>query len=376
MRTRRRCLTEKVEAEAIVWWLRTVPIITRCRQVLATLRVFCVSIVVFSRRIQAGQDFQIPIRISPLNDGYATLTNQDCHRHLRIDNYRGMIKPHSSDSLALCACKIFRSQQKQQKEVWIIIYPRQSQRVINSACQTQSQTHKASEMILCNSHRSWMCISDICQDFVHLTYRLGIDHVPRFRSTPPCNSETWHQNTSAYIEIPKHKRSAFRCFQTFWSSRNGLKLSAYNMTLVYTIVKLTKEGDGSLLRNLQITLITTSKPLFSPPSYLKLHIPSVFSFQYAPVAECIPLLPTWGLPSLPVASFFISLVSVFAAELSCVALPLLRAEVGTRCWIIVLLTAYLYEGEPPAGDDSEMRDFRIEFLIETTFRSCKPWGGG
>lgn len=29
--------------------------------------------------------------------------------------------------------------------------------------------------------------------------------------------------------------------------------------------------------------------------------------------------------------------------------------------MIVLLTAYLKEGEPPAGDDSDIRDFRIEF---------------
>jgi hypothetical protein len=59
---------------------------------------------------------------------------------------------------------------------------------------------------------------------------------------------------------------------------------------------------------IQITLMTTSKPLLSPPSYLKLHIPSVFSFQYAPVALCIPLRPTWGLPSVLVASVLISLV--------------------------------------------------------------------
>lgn len=43
---------------------------------------------------------------------------------------------------------------------------------------------------------------------------------------------------------------------------------------------------------IQMTDITTSSPLFSPPSYLKLHMPSVFSFQYAPVALCIPLRPT------------------------------------------------------------------------------------
>jgi len=117
---------------------------------------------------------------------------------------------------------------------------------------------------------------------------------------------------------------------------------------------------------IQITDITTSRPLFSPPSYLKLHIPSVFSFQYAPVALCMPLLPTWGFPSVPVASF-LSLVeiapSLLGIELSWVALARLSAEVGTRCWMIVLLTAYLYDGVPPAGDDSEIKERRMELMI-------------
>src|SRR4051812_32051314 len=102
--------------------------------------------------------------------------------------------------------------------------------------------------------------------------------------------------------------------------------------------------------------MTTSSPLFSPPSYLKLHIPSVFSFQYAPVAECIPLLPTWGLPSVKVASPAGSLVVGCAVLcwVSCVGLGLFRDEVGTRCWMIVLLTAYLNEGVPPLGEDSDI----------------------
>jgi hypothetical protein len=37
--------------------------------------------------------------------------------------------------------------------------------------------------------------------------------------------------------------------------------------------------------------------------------------------------------------------------------------------MIVLLTAYLYEGDPLAGDDSEMRDFRIEFFVDLMVRS-------
>jgi hypothetical protein len=38
-----------------------------------------------------------------------------------------------------------------------------------------------------------------------------------------------------------------------------------------------------------------------------------------------------------------------------------RAEDGTRCWIMVLLTAYLKLGCPPGGDDSEIRERSIEF---------------
>jgi len=114
---------------------------------------------------------------------------------------------------------------------------------------------------------------------------------------------------------------------------------------------------------IQITDITTSRPLFSPPSYLKLHMPSVFSFQYAPVALCIPLLPTWGFPSVPVASLLLVeiVASVLAVELSWAVLARFRVEVGTRCWMMVLLTAYLYDGDPPVGDDSEMRERKMEF---------------
>ena len=115
---------------------------------------------------------------------------------------------------------------------------------------------------------------------------------------------------------------------------------------------------------IQMTDITTSRPLLSPPSYLKLHMPSVFSFQYAPVALCMPLLPTWGFPSVPEASV-LSLVEIVASflgtELSWTALARFRVEVGTRCWMMVLLTAYLNDGVPPAGDDSEISDRRMEF---------------
>jgi hypothetical protein len=62
---------------------------------------------------------------------------------------------------------------------------------------------------------------------------------------------------------------------------------------------------------------------------------------------------------------FLSLVeivaSVLGTELSWAALALFNVEVGTRCWMIVLLTAYLYDGVPPAGEDSEIRDRKMEF---------------
>lgn len=48
-------------------------------------------------------------------------------------------------------------------------------------------------------------------------------------------------------------------------------------------------------------------------------------------------------------------------EDSWAALALLREDVGTRCWMMVLFTAYLYAGVPPAGEDSEIKARRIEF---------------
>ena len=68
------------------------------------------------------------------------------------------------------------------------------------------------------------------------------------------------------------------------------------------------------------------------------------------------------------ASVLASLVEIFASSFSAdgnedswAAFALLRAEVGTRCWMIVLLTAYLNDGEPPVGEDSEIKERRIEF---------------
>lgn len=68
---------------------------------------------------------------------------------------------------------------------------------------------------------------------------------------------------------------------------------------------------------------------------------------------------------MPVASVFASLVVIFAslavgAPDSWVALAF-RAEVGTRCWMMVLFTAYLNDGVPPVGEDSEINDLRMEF---------------
>jgi len=48
---------------------------------------------------------------------------------------------------------------------------------------------------------------------------------------------------------------------------------------------------------IHVTLMTTSKPFVSPFSYLKLHMPSLSLFQYAPVAECMPLRPTAPFPA-------------------------------------------------------------------------------
>ena len=45
-------------------------------------------------------------------------------------------------------------------------------------------------------------------------------------------------------------------------------------------------------RDIQMTLMITSKPFDPDFSYLKFHMPSLSLFQNAPEAECIPILPT------------------------------------------------------------------------------------
>lgn len=77
---------------------------------------------------------------------------------------------------------------------------------------------------------------------------------------------------------------------------------------------------------IHIMLTTISIPLLSPPSNLKLHMPSRSLFQYAPLALCMPRRPT--LLTSP----------AFSASASA-SLPVLRGSL--RCWMIVLLTANL-----------------------------------
>lgn len=106
---------------------------------------------------------------------------------------------------------------------------------------------------------------------------------------------------------------------------------------------------------IHMTQMTTSMPLASPPSYLKLHMPSFSLFQYAPEALCIPLLPTLLLSPA-------------------VSTPPGRAS--DKCWMIVLLTANLNgAGESADGFDSEISDWRIFDCNETSVfvtRECLP----
>lgn len=116
--------------------------------------------------------------------------------------------------------------------------------------------------------------------------------------------------------------------------------------------------------------MTMSMPLLSPPSYLKLHMPSVFSLQKAWVAECMPRRPTCGLPSVAVAPLATSPPSlVLMLGLSDLAslppLGLLRADVGTRCCMMVLLTTNLWAGAwEPEGVASDIRALNTEFWRE------------
>jgi len=38
-------------------------------------------------------------------------------------------------------------------------------------------------------------------------------------------------------------------------------------------------------------------------------------------------------------------------------------DVGAVCWIMTLLTMYLWEGRPEGGGDSLMRDWRVLFCV-------------
>lgn len=110
----------------------------------------------------------------------------------------------------------------------------------------------------------------------------------------------------------------------------------------------------------QISMMTISRPLPSPPSYLYVHMPSLFSSQYAPVALCMPRRPTCGLPSVLVASALVETCGSSALT-SVPPRALFRADVGTRCCTMVLLQANLYCEWAPCGVASEMTSFRREF---------------
>lgn len=118
---------------------------------------------------------------------------------------------------------------------------------------------------------------------------------------------------------------------------------------------------------IHITLTTTSIPFPSPPSYLKLHIPSLSLFQYAPLALCMPRLPTFLLIPSPLPSTSLSPSSP-------------PARGSERCWMIVLLTAnlYLLLGSAVLSSDevlevSEMSACRIFWmmpLFQAAVESC------
>lgn len=86
----------------------------------------------------------------------------------------------------------------------------------------------------------------------------------------------------------------------------------------------------------------------------------------------MPLLPTCGLPSVPVAESLVGLVRVgeaseslgFEVVISCAALVRWITDVGTRCCMIVLFTVNLKGGVPPGVlEDSEIKARRIELMI-------------
>lgn len=115
-------------------------------------------------------------------------------------------------------------------------------------------------------------------------------------------------------------------------------------------------------------------PFLSAASYLKFHSPSLSLFQYAPAAECMPLLPAlglldavpgWASAAVPLvsASSFLTSVSLEAASVAVsVAVDAEEEEVsGCECCMMVLLTANLYLGGESGVEVSEIRDLRMVF---------------
>lgn len=83
-----------------------------------------------------------------------------------------------------------------------------------------------------------------------------------------------------------------------------------------------------------MTLNTTSIPFSSAPEYLNVHIPSFFTSQYAPEAECIPRLPAEGGVCVDEEDdgSSVSGVCSFVGSSEEVLLE------GGACWTIVLFT--------------------------------------
>lgn len=133
-----------------------------------------------------------------------------------------------------------------------------------------------------------------------------------------------------------------------------------------------------------MSMMMTSMPLPSPPSYLYVHMPSVFSFQNAPVALCIPRRPTCGLPSVAVAALPSPPSALVLTDGSSAAVLVPRdlfiCDVGTRCCTMVLLMANLNDGaDAPDGVDSEMTALSIAFCGEGSGyrqRLVRMSGGG
>ena len=174
---------------------------------------------------------------------------------------------------------------------------------------------------------------------------------------------------SAFVASPcTYFASVWKVLPSYPSRTEYTHMSSHRQPRLEMLTEPIQHRNGNYVETQTITS-TISIPLLSPPSYLWLHIPSFSLFQYAPLALCIPLRPTFLRSSEPPMLTDSSVSDFTPSAAASVCVPATDCEGSDRCWIIVLLTQNLYfVGLAPSSVvdvvDSEMRLLRTVFMID------------